>query len=171
MWDALDCYEKAIESDESCRNSIQASINEIKSIFKNELMIKTSELGDSRIDQLKIKSLRLLLIEKDLHQALTIMNIILDDNENYIDALNQKGCILFLFDECKSALECFNKCLILDENYYYALFNKAIVLRRMKKLNYSLDCFDELLKTPQNYDKVKPYQLEILDKLHEMAIS
>jgi tetratricopeptide (TPR) repeat protein len=120
---------------------------------------------------MKLKSLRLLLIEKNPYDALTIINLILDDNENDVDALNQKGCILFLFDKCKEALECFNRCLIIDENYHYALFNKAIALRRIKELNKSLNCFDELLKTPQNYDKVKPYQLEILDKLHEEAIA
>ena len=171
LWDALDCYEKAIKTDKDCKNYVQSLINETKSILENELMINTPELGDSRTDQLKIKSLRLFLIEKDPKQALTIMNIILDDNENDIDALNQKGCLLFSFDECEQALECFNKCLSLDKNYDYALFNKAIVLRRTNDLDASLDCFDELLKTPQNYDKMKPYQLEILDKLHERAIT
>lgn len=171
LWDALDSYEKAIEADETCRNSVQSSINEIKSVFKDELLIETPELGDSRSDQLKLKSLKLLLIEKDLEQSLTIINLILDDAENDIGALNQKGCLLFLFDKCKEALECFNKCLNINENYQYALFNKAIVLRRMKNLDDSLNCLDELLKTPQNYDKMKPYQLEILDKLHEKAIT
>ena len=171
LWDALDSYEKAIEADETCRNSVQSSINEIKSVFKDELLIETPELGDSRSDQLKLKSLKLLLIEKDLEQSLTIINLILDDTENDIGALNQKGCLLFLFDKCKEALECFNKCLNINENYQYALFNKAIVLRRMNNLDDSLNCLDELLKTPQNYDKMKPYQLEILDKLHEKAIT
>ncbi len=161
LWDALDCYENAIKSDRSCKKSVQALINEVKAILQNELMIKTPKKGDSRNDQLKIKSLRLLLIEKDPKQALTIMNIILDDDEEDIDTLNQK----------EESIECFNKCLSIDENYIHALFNKAIVLRRIKEFNDSLSCFDELLKTPQNYDKVKPYQLEILDKLHEKDIT
>ena len=167
LWDAFECYDKAIEADEKCENSVMALINEIKSILQNELMIKTPEPGNSRINQLKNKSLRLLLIEEDPKQALTIMNLILDHDENEIDTWNQKGCVLFLFDRCKQSIECFDKCLSIDTNYYYALFNKAIVLRRMNKLNESLNCFDELLKTKQNYQKVKPYQLEILDKLHE----
>lgn len=171
LWDAIDCFENAIKSDGSCRTSVQAMINEIKSILQNELLIRTPELGDSRIDKMKLKSLRLLLIENDPEQALTIMNLILDDSENEIDTLNQKGCVLFLYDGCEQSLECFNRCLNIDEKYYYALFNKAIVLRRMKKLEESLDCLDELLKTPKNYEKVKPYQLEILDKLHQKAIS
>lgn len=167
LWDALDCYEYAIKSDKSCKKYVQSLINETKSILQNELMIKTPETRESRNDQLKIKSLRLMLIEKDPKQALTIMNIILDDNENDIDTLNQKGCVLFLFDRFEQSIECFDKCLSIDENYDYALFNKGIVLRRIKKFKESLDCFDELLKTSQNYDKVKQYQLEILDKLHE----
>ena len=171
LWDALYCYKNEIKSDRSCKKSVQALINEVKAILQNELMTKTPEKGDSRNDQLKIKSLRLLLIEKDPKQALTIMNIILDDDEEDIDTLNQKGCVLFIFDRFEESIECFNKCLSIDENYIHALFNKAIVLRRIKEFNDSLSCFDELLKTPQNYDKVKPYQLEILDKLHEKDIT
>lgn len=167
LWDALECYQNAIKEDENCKNSVQALINEIKSILQNEFMIKTPELSDSRINQLKLKSLRLLLIEEDPKQSLTIMNLILENDESEIDTLNQKGCVLFLFDECEKSIECFDKCLTIDKDYYYALFNKGIVLRRINKLNEALDCFDELLKNPQNYDKVKPYQLEILDKLHE----
>ena len=171
LWDALDCYEYAIKSDRSCKKSVKALINETKAILQYELMIKNPEIGDSRNDQLKIKSLRLLLIEQNPKQALTIMNLILDDNENDIDTLNQKGCVLFLFDRFEQSIECFNKCLSIDENYDYALFNKAIVLRRIKKFSESLTCFDELLKKPDIHDKVKPYQLEILDKLNEKDMS
>jgi tetratricopeptide (TPR) repeat protein len=171
LWDALDCLQNAMKADRSCVNFAISIINEIKSILQNELLIKTPDFGDSRNEQFKRKSLRLLLFEEDPEQALTIMNLILEDNENEIDTLNHKGCVLFLFDKFDDAIECFDKCLRLDENYYYALFNKAIVLRRLNLLDESLDCFDELLKTPKNYNKVKPYQLEILDKLHEGALT
>jgi len=167
LWDALDCYQKAMKIDENCENSVHAMINEIKNILQNELMIKTPTLGKSRIDQLKLKSLKTLLINEDPQQALKIMNIILETDENEIDTLNQKGCILFFYDECADSIECFDRCLKLDDNYDYALFNKAIVLRRINKLEESLKCLDKLLKIPKYYEKVKPYQLEILDKLHE----
>lgn len=171
LWDALSCYEKAMQHDADSANSVQALINEIKATLQNEMMIKTPKLEDSRIDQMKMKSLKLLLIEENPKQALTVMNLILENDENEIDTLNQKGCILFLFDECEEALECFDKCLKLDETYYYALFNKAITLRRMNNLQDALICFDKLLKAQIYYDKVKPYQLEILDKLHEVTIT
>ena len=167
LWDALDYYEKAIKLDESCKNSVEALINEIKSILQDELLIKTPKIKNTQINQMKIKSLRLLLIEENPMQALTIMNLILKIDENEIDTLNQKGCILFLNDDFQGAIECFDKCLSIDENYHYALFNKALVLRRTNELQKALNHFDELLKIPQLYDKVKPYQLEILDKLHE----
>lgn len=167
LWDALDCYRKAIKNDETCTNSVKALINEIKSILQNELAIRTPEIDNTHISQLKIKSLKSLLIEENPKKSLTILNIILKEDENEIDALNQKGCILFIFDECEQSLECFDKCLNIDANYTYSLFNKAITLRRLHRLSDALDCFDELLKKKECYDKVKPYQLEILDKLHE----
>ncbi len=167
LWDALECYHNAVKADANCKNSVQSQINEIKSVLQNELLIKTPEIGDSRIDKLKLKSLRLLLIEENPEQALTIMNLILENDGNEIGTLNEKGCVLFLFDDYTSSLECFNECLSLDENYHYAIFNKGIVLRRMNRLEESLECFDILLKTPENYNKVKPYQLEILDRLHD----
>lgn len=170
LWDAMDCYEKAMKTDEKSQNSIQAMINEIKSILQNELMIKMPQLGKSKIDNLKMKSLKLLLIEENPKQAMMVMNLILEYDENDIDTLNQKGCILFLFDENKDALKCFEKCLKIDKTYYWALFNKAMTLRRMRNMNDALKCFDELLKMPHCYNKVKPYQLEILDKLHEENI-
>jgi len=167
LWDALECYQKAMKIDETCKNSVQALINEIKNTLQNELMIKTPVLGKSRMDQLKLKCLKTLLIKEDPQQALMIMNMILETDENEIDTLNQKGCVLFFYDKCTESIECFDKCLKLDENYDYALFNKAIVLRRINRLEESLECLDELLKTPKYHDKMKPYQLEILDKLHE----
>ena len=171
LWDALECYQQAMKVDIKCKSSVLALIQEIKMIIQNELMIKTPELGNSKIDKMKLKCLKTLLIEENPKKALTVMNMILKNDENEIDTLNQKGCVLLLFDECQSSLECFDKCLAIDSNYYYALFNKAIVLRRMRKLDESLNCFDELLKMPELYDKVKPYQLEILDKLHTEAIN
>ena len=167
LWDALDCYQKAIDIDGNCMNSVKALKNEIKTTLQNELMIKTPKLGDTRLDQMKLQSLKLLLVEENPKKALTIMNLILEKDENEIDTLNQKGCVLFLFDKCQQSIECFDKCLSIDENYLYAVFNKGLTLRRLNKLTESLECFDRLLKLPKCENKVKPYQLEILEKLHE----
>ena len=166
LWDALDCYNRAIKIDKNCIKYIQLHINEIKTILLHELMIKIPEFGTSKTEQLKIESLKLLLIEENPEQSLIIINQILEKEKNDIDALNQKGCILLFFDEYEKANECFNKCLEIDENYTYALFNKAITLRIINKLEESLTCFDNLLKTTTD-SKIKNYQLEILDKLHD----
>lgn len=165
LWDALYCFENAINADKTCINYVKKLINEIKTILNHELMIKTPELGNSKTDQLKIQSLRLLLIEDNPEQSLKIINQILEKENDDVDSLNQKGCILTFFNEYKKAIECFDKCLEIDENYSYAIFNKAFLLRMTNKLEESLYYFDKLLKIT-NTPKIKVYQLEILDKLH-----
>lgn len=165
LWDALYCFENAINADKTCINYVKKLINEIKTILNHELMIKTPELGNSKTDQLKIQSLRLLLIEDNPEQSLKIINQILEKESDDVDSLNQKGCILTFFNEYKKAIECFDKCLEIDENYSYAIFNKAFLLRMTNKLEESLNYFDKLLKIT-NTPKIKAYQLEILDKLH-----
>lgn len=170
LWDALDCYKKAIESDSDCINFTQGLINEVKVILQKEFLINTPSLGPSRIDQLKLKCSKLLK-EQNHEQALTLMNLILENDENDLDTLNQKGTLLYFYDKHSDAIECFDECLKIDENYSYALFNKGIVLRSMKNLNEALKCFDELLKTPENYKKVKPYQLEILSTIHQKELT
>ncbi len=52
-------------------------INEIKTILHQELIIKIPKLGKSKINQLMVQSLRLLLIEENLEQSLTVINQIL----------------------------------------------------------------------------------------------
>lgn len=165
LWDALYCFENAINADKTCINYVKKLINEIKTILNHELMIKTPELGNSKTDQLKIQSLRLLLIEDNPEQSLKIINQILEKENDDVDSLNQKGCILTFFNEYKKAIECFDKCLEIDENYSYAIFNKAFLLRMTNKLEESLNYFDKLLKITDT-PKIKAYQLEILDKLH-----
>lgn len=170
LWDALDCYKKAIETDPKCRNFVQGLINEVKIILQKEFLLKTPSLGPSRIDQLKLKCSKLLK-EQNHEQALTLMNLILENDETELDILNQKGTLLYFYDRPSEAIECFDECLKIDKNYSYALFNKGMVLRSMHKLSEALKCFDELLKTPENYEKVKPYQLEILGTLHQKELS
>jgi tetratricopeptide (TPR) repeat protein len=170
LWDSLDSFMKAIEADPECRDDVCCLIDEIKCIFQNEFLYNDYEFNDdSKIDRLKMQALRALVDENNPKKALTLMDIVLELDENDINTLNHKGGVLFICDEYEKAVECFDGCLQIDENYSYALFNKALVLRIMNRLTEALECFDELLKTPENYNKVKPYQLEILDKLHEEA--
>lgn len=168
LWDALECYKKAILLDKSCINYVQILIKEIKIILFHELKIKTPKFENTQIDQLKIKSLRLLLVEENPEQSLKIINEILKKDSDEIDTINEKGCVLFLFDKYEKSIKCFDKCLKLDADYCYALFNKALVLRMINKLEESLKCFDELLKI-KNDSSIKAYQLEILDKLHQRS--
>ena len=165
LWDALESYENAILEDHTCKNYVKILINEIKIILEHEFLFETPNFKKDDYDSLKIKSLRAVLIEENPKKALTLMNLILEINENDIEILNHKGCILFHLNKCKKSIKCYDKCLNIDKNYHYALFNKAIVLRRINNLKESLDCFNKLSKIPRYYNKVKPYQLEIMDKL------
>lgn len=165
LWDAWDCFLKAIEKDVTCENLIDPFISKIKTIIKNEFLFKTPQLDNAKKDKLKNVILKTLFIEEDLEKALSLLNEILKGNSNDLDALNYKGCILFYFDETEKSLECFDKCLKIDNTDIYALFNKALVLRSSNKLHEALVCFDKLLDYDETYNKAKAYQLEILGKL------
>ena len=165
LWDAWDCFLKAIEKDVTCENLIDPFISKIKTIIKNEFLFKTPQVDNAKKDKLKNVILKTLFIEEDLEKALSPLNEILKGNSNDLDALNYKGCILFYFDETEKSLECFDKCLKIDNTDIYALFNKALVLRSSNKLHEALVCFDKLLDYDETYNKAKAYQLEILGKL------
>lgn len=172
LWDALDMFMQAIEEDSSCSKYVNELIDEIKITFEREFVYDDGKFDiNSKIDRLKMQALRALIKENNPQKALTLMDLVLELDENDISTLNHKGGVLFICSEYQKAIECFDKCLSIDKDYTCALFNKAMVLRLLNKLPEALNCFDELLKTPQNYNKVKPYQLEILDKLHTGAIT
>ena len=166
IWDALDCFNKALECDPACENSVLILIDEIKNILYNRFLFNVLEFNDSEIDDLKLKFLKALLIEEDYNKALKFMEDILDVYGDDVDTLNYKGCVLFLFDKYDESIECFDKCLSIDEEYYYALFNKGIVLRKACRLKESFSCFNKLLKIPEYEETVKEYILEIIEKIN-----
>lgn len=166
LWDALDAFMKAKKEDPSCSEQANELIDEIKLTFEKEFVYSDEEFDTERkIDRLKMQALRALIKENNPQKALTLMDLVLELDENDVNTLNRKGGALFICSEYQKAIECFDKCLSINKDYTCALFNKAIVLRLLNKLPEALNCFDELLKIPQNHNKVKPYQLEIIDKL------
>lgn len=172
LWDSIDCLMKAIDEDPSCESHVQELINEIKAVFEKEFIYDDGEFDISnKIDRIKMQALKALIKENNPQKALTLLDLVLEMDEYDLSTLNHKGGVLFICGEYEKAIECFDKCLYIDEGYTCALFNKALVLRMINKLPEALNCFDELLKMPQNYDKVKPYQIEILDKLHTESIT
>lgn len=171
LWDSLDMFTKAIDADASCKSEVNKLINEIKDFLNHELAYVDEEYDtESKIDRIKIQALRALVKDDDLEKALTLMNIALELDETDLNTLNHKGGVLFIQCNYQKALECFDRCLKIDKTYYCALFNKALVLRITNELTSALNCFNELLKTPQFHQKVKPYQLEIIDKLKQNPI-
>lgn len=172
LWDALDMFMKAVEADSSCQDEANKHIDELRLTFEREFIYEDGEFDiDNKIDRLKMQAMKALIKENNPQKALTLMNLILEEDETDINTLNHKGGVLFICSEYQKAIDCFDKCLKINEDYTCALFNKAIVLRVMNKLSEALKCFNELLKVPQNYDKVKAYQLEILEKLQTASIT
>lgn len=181
IWDAWEAYEQAIKADASCENKIISRINELKTKLIQEFMFFDVTMKEdfniqNEADMLKIKVMQQLLIDHDFTEALLATKQILTIKEEDIDALNYMGAISFYFDEVDEAIEYFEKVAENGDDIYlfYADFNKAFVLRRKSMitgdLDYmvqALDIFDEMLKDPVAYDKVKPHQREILDKLQE----
>lgn len=165
LWDALDCFNEAIKTDPTCESTLISFIDEIKTIFQKELLYDSPKLNrENKIDRLKIQSLRA-FSENNPEKALTLMNLILEIDENDINIMNHKGRVLFQLEEWAKSVDCFNRCLEIDDSYHIALFNKGFVLRRMNRLEESLECFNELLKTPEYKTKTKPYHQEIIRKL------
>ncbi|WP_405284246.1 tetratricopeptide repeat protein [Methanobrevibacter sp.] len=172
LWDSLDMLMQAIKEDPSCESQVNELIDEIKIKFERQFVYDDGDFDiNSKVDRLKMQAIKALIKENNPEKALTLMNLLLELDENDINTLNHKGGVLFICSEYQKAIECFDKCLNIDNNYTCALFNKAIVLRLLNKLPEALNCFNELLKTPQNYNKVKPYQLEILNKLRRGAMT
>ena len=72
--------------------------------------------------------------ENNPQKGLTLMNLVLEEDENDIHILNHKGGVLFICSEYQKAIKCFDKCLRINSNYTGALINKKIVLRVMNKM-------------------------------------
>ncbi|WP_407375868.1 tetratricopeptide repeat protein [Methanobrevibacter sp.] len=170
LWDSLDEFMKAIEEDSECKKEVNIMIEDIKRTFEKEFIYEDSEFNiNSKIDRIKMQALKALIKDNNPEKALTLMDLVLEIDENDVNILNHKGGVLFICNKNQEAIDCFDRCINIDKNYKCVLFNKGIVLRVMNRLPEALTCFDELLKIPQNYNKVKPYQLEILNKLHNQS--
>jgi len=167
IWDALTFFEKAIVEDERCKNSVRALIKEIDNIIFNEFIFEIPTSKKTLKDKLKIQALKELAINENPKKALKLMNNLLNVNQNDVSTLNYKACTLFLFSKYDESIDYFNKCLKLKKNYKYALFNKGLVLRRKNNLEESFNCFDRLSENEENSINIKPYKLEILEKIKE----
>lgn len=163
--DALDCFYQAISEDKTSKYPVMALVEEIKTMLFNEFMFDIPEFEDEKTSSLKIQFFNALFVEEDPKKALVLMDILLEINENDLDTLNFKGCILFLFEKYSESIKCFERCLEINSNYYYALFNKGLILRLMHDFEESLNCFDMLLDVGIYGDKVEFYRLDALKKL------
>ncbi|MBQ6219000.1 MAG: tetratricopeptide repeat protein [Methanosphaera sp.] len=165
FWDALDCYELAIQKNPSCRKVVSEYIEEIKIILLKEFLFKQPKIDDAIIELLKVQSINDLFFDDNQTSALVNIEKVLEINPNDVEALNIKGCILFYFDDFEESIRCFDKCIHIDSYYVYAFFNKSLVLRRMKRLSESFKCFEQIMKINHFPTNVEIYQEEILEKL------
>ena len=94
LWDSLDAFTKAIEADASCKSEVDNLINEIKDFLNHELAYVDEEYDtESKIDRIKIQTLRALVKDNDLEKALTLMNIALELDETDLNTLNHTPSI------------------------------------------------------------------------------
>lgn len=163
-FDSIKILIRAIEVDPTCESKVNELINEIRIKLEKEFEYENCNFNkNNKIDRVKIQALKTI---NNPQKAIKLINLILKLDESDLNMLNHKGGILFICSEYQKAIECFDECLNENNDYYWALFNKALVLRYLDKLPESFKNFDELLKIPQFHDKVKPYHLELLDKLN-----
>lgn len=182
-WDAWELYEAAIRKDSRCETLVTSYINEIKAKLISEFLFfdisKNEDFNPGReIDRLKL-GIMMNIFNGDYTEALVATKQILTTiDENDLDALNYKGTLSFYYDEIDEAIECFETVSENGDGIYefYADFNKTFALRRkamitgeMDYMVQALDIYDEMLKGQHQptFEKVKPYQREILDKFQD----
>jgi tetratricopeptide (TPR) repeat protein len=182
IWDAWDAYEGAVKCDPSCENKVHLYINELKNKLIEEFMFYDLTRNDdfdlgNELYRMKFDVMKLMLIDKAFTPALIATKQILTTiDANDLDAINYRGAISFYYDEIDEAIEYFDKVIEEGDEIYqvFGNFNKAFALRRKSSITgdlgfmvEALDIYDEMLKDPGAYDKVKPHQREILDKLQD----
>lgn len=178
LWDALDCLERAIETDPSCRNSVNDLIRKAESLLQKEFLFKTDFENTTskeynkktytkikKINKIKSLALKSLTVENNPHKALSLIDKLFEIDEDDLEGLNYQGAAYFILKNYDKSIESFDRCLSIDDDYTYAIFNKGLVLRRMKFLDESLECFQESLKYSDFYEKIKPYEEEVIIKL------
>lgn len=178
LWDALDCLERAIETDPSCRNSVNDLIRKAESLLQKEFLFKTDFENTTskeynkktytkikKINKIKSLALKSLTVENNPHKALSLIDKLFEIDEDDLEGLNYQGAAYFILKNYDKSIESFERCLSIDDDYTYAIFNKGLVLRRMKFLDESLECFQESLKDSDFYEKIKPYEEEVIIKL------
>lgn len=180
-WKAWGLYEEAIRKDPKCEALAVSCINEIKERLLNEFMIfdisQNPDFNPEReIDNLKLQVMRH-IYEGNFTVALAEVDQILTTiDENDLDALNYKGTLLFYLDEIDESIKCFETIAGSGNGIYefYGDFNKTFPLRRKTMITgdaeymvQALDIYDEMLKDPMTFEKIKPYQREILDTLQD----
>ena len=181
-WKAWGLYEAAIRKDPKCEALAVSSINEIKErLIKEFIFFDISQNEDfnpqREIDNLKLKAM-MHIYNGDYTVAMAAVDQILTTiDENDLDALNYKGTLLFYFDEIDDAIKCFETIAGSGNGIYefHGDFNKTFALRRKTMITgdaeymvQALDIYDEMLKDPITFEKIKPYQREILDTLQEV---
>ena len=181
IWDAWEAYEQAIEADENCENEVHSYINELKSKLIQEFLFfdvtqKDNFSPENEVCMLKFNVMKHMLLDEDFTLALLATKQILSLKEDDIDAIDYMGAISFYFDEIDEAIGHFKSVAEKGDGIYafFGDFNRAFALRRKSMITgdlghmvEALDIYDEMLKDPAAYDKVKPHQREILDKLQD----
>jgi Tfp pilus assembly protein PilF len=79
------------------------------------------------------------------NDAVRFYDLVLDLDPNHVDALNNKGIILWANRKYKLAINHFDKVLELDPKNSEALINKAASMNRLGEKDKALELYDEVL--------------------------
>ncbi len=102
-----------------------------------------------------------LLRLKLLPEALKCLDQLLEINSNLLEAISNKGYVLFQLDRSEEALEYFNKVL---DNYpesdfaEVALVNKGLALAKLKRYSEALESWNRVLKLDLNNTQAYQYR-------------
>ena len=179
-WEAWELYEAAIRKDPKCETLVTSYINEIKAKLLSEFLFFNVTMNEDfdperELDRLKLNIIMDMANDNYTAAMVATKQILTTIDENDIDAINYKGALSFYYDEIDEAIECFETVAESGGIYlFYGDFNKTFALRRKTMITgdaeymvQAMDIYDEMLKDPQTFEKVKPYQREILDRLQD----
>lgn len=117
-------------------NKMLYAFNQIKNITKKEPNFLIAWIDLSRI----------LILKKHYKIAIKILETVVNDNINCLEAYNLLGDAYFATANFNVAFECYKKALEIDKNSNIALFNMALFLSETNNIDGALAIYSKLLK-------------------------
>ncbi len=164
LFEALQCYDRALELDSNSHNLIYSLSFDIKKEFFKLFLFEDIDINMDELSRKKGAILHYLFIQNNYYYAYVLNQEILDENNNDLFALNAKGMIFFLLDDYQSAIKYLKECIALDENYLYPYFNIALCLKRIGEMEEAMEYFNKIKNLPNEISTPSKELLEIFKR-------